>query len=266
MTSTKVFVETTVLVSASVYATSKDLNVGLEHDFYKISVPLFRFFRENIGERIGITTLTVEDEARTALTKAVMGALTEKVGKEPSKRVELFQASAPFLNISFDNMNKNLAILLREPVLDEERDKILPEVSRMYHELESRDLIGDVKERAKWMSKYVPEWFRKTAEKIYRDQLFVESRKQIPLKRLQKKPVSETDKKILSEAVCIFKRYKKHGTVMFLASTDHHFSPVRGIRTLTDEIEKRFGIICDWPDKVLEKITAMAKKAKKKKK
>jgi hypothetical protein len=99
------------------------------------------------------------------------------------------------------------------------------------------------------------------AEGIYR-----ESRRQIPLKRPRRKPVGERDKKILAEAVYILERYRKREAVMFLASTDCHFSPVRGVRTITtvtDEIEKRFGIVCDWPDKVLEKITATAKKAKK---
>lgn len=167
-------------------------------------------------------------------------------------------------------MGKNLAVLLREPVLGEERDKTFPEVSKMYYDLESKEVIGDVKEVAKAMAQYAPPRFRKTAEGIYRDQLFEESQRQIPLKRLRRKPVGERDKKILAEAVYILERYKKREAItMFFASTDCHFSPVRGVRTMTtvtDEIEKRFGIICDWPDRVLQKIAAMTKKAKKRRK
>jgi hypothetical protein len=270
MSSTKVFVETSVLISASVYATSKDLNVELVHHFYNISIPLFGFFREHIDERIGITTATVEDEARTSLTKAIIETLKERAEAEPSKRDELFKACAAFLDASFDNLGKNLAVLLREPVLGEERDKTFPEVSKMYYDLESKEVIGDVKEVAKAMAQYAPPRFRKTAEGIYRDQLFEESQRQIPLKRLRRKPVGERDKKILAEAVYILERYKKREAItMFFASTDCHFSPVRGVRTMTtvtDEIEKRFGIICDWPDRVLQKIAAMTKKAKKRRK
>lgn len=73
----KVLVETSVLVACSVHAVIDQLGI-VEDQFYKISSPLFKIFQEHLKKRIGITTSTVEEEARSVLNSVVLRRLNEK--------------------------------------------------------------------------------------------------------------------------------------------------------------------------------------------
>ena len=243
----KVFIETSTLVSASVYAVSKELDVPLKHHFYDLSFPLFDYLKKHIKQRIGVTTITVEEEARSVIAEAVLEEIEQEVLKKPERRELLFKLYSAFCNISNDNLSKNISTLLREPIPEDEKELIYLEVEELYSEMSGYD----IRERAKEMAKFVPKRFKKLAEEIYREQF----RPHQPLHR----PPSTADKKILSEAIYLFRRYRKENPkfILYLASTDHHFSPSRDhkVKTAHEKIYQRFGIICDWPDIIMQKIS-----------
>lgn len=242
----KVFIETSVLVSASVFAISRELNVPLKHHFYDISFPLFDFLKDHVKQRLGVTTITVEEEARSVLMDAVLDEIEQEVSKNPERRELLFKLYSAFCDISFDNLSKNSSILLREPIPESEREIISFEVEELYSELSG----FDIRKVAKELARFVPKRFKKMAENIYKEQL----KHCLPLRR----PPSSADKKILAEAVYLLRRYRKENPdfILYLASTDHHFSPSRDhkVKTASEKIFNKFGIVCDWPDYILEKV------------
>lgn len=77
-TTSKVLLDTCVLVSASVYGSYKDLGIELEHQFYVKTVPLFEIIRKYVDKRIGIITSTIETQAIAVIAKAVASELEEK--------------------------------------------------------------------------------------------------------------------------------------------------------------------------------------------
>ena len=76
--------------------------------------------------------------------------------------------------------------------------------------------------------------------------------------KLKEQPVEDSDKKILAETIYLRNRQIEADSKakMYLASTDYHFSPLDSEGHTTDEIRRRFGIICDWPDKIAHSLKA----------
>jgi hypothetical protein len=235
-----------------VYAVYKEFKIELIHPFYDKSKRLFDVLKKKIKKRVGVTTLTVEREATSVLAKAVRDQLTEKAKKDPSKKALLFEYFAIFCDRAFDNIDKNISVLLREPVPVGEKNRKLEQVTEMYEELMERGKVASPETYARQMIRsYAPKKLKKTAYKIYLNEA-KKTLKQII--RLRKKPVEPSDMEILAEAAYLKEYYEKRQEVstFFLASTDYHFSPCkfngRESRIISDEIKNRFGIICDWPD------------------
>lgn len=256
MMNAKVFVETTILVSCSVHAVSRELGVELVHRFHDISSALFDVLRGRVEERLGITTSTVEEEARSVLAKAVMNEISVKTRSEPLKRSTYFQLYGAILDICSDNLTRSIAFLLREPVPEHERNRLFQRVSDFYRRMQALGRRIDTDTMVRQLTYLAPKRLRRQAEQIYRAQ-FEKGEKSIL--RLVRKPVDETDRLILAEAIYLLCRYRadQKDFALYLASTDQHFSPAitnGEDRTLTEEIEKTFGIVCDWPNKILERL------------
>lgn len=248
----KVFVETTVLVSASVYAVSKDLEVNLIHSFYDISKKLMDTLKSRIREKVGVTTITVEHEAYAVIAKAVSDELEKDVKENPEKRDSLFRIHGLLCDICSDNLDKNIAILSREPIPEEEKERNFEMVEQMYDELKDSIKMSPEEYAKQLVRMYGPRKLKGTAYKIYYEQYEKATRQ---VRRLKDKPVSRTDKEILAEAIYVRSLYENEK--FFFASTDYHFSPCKlpngsESRAITDEIERRFNITCDLPD-VIEK-------------
>lgn len=251
----RVLVDTCVLVAASTYSVSEEIGVPIKHQFYDECAGLMAIFERELSKRIGVITVTVENEAFSVLGQVVRGELEKKV----ADRRRLFEALSFCLNACEDRMARLSAMLLREPVLETECQKHFVTVSRMYADME--DLARETlppEQVAEALTMAAPRKFRRVVSQIYRDQEWA-AREQ--LARLITKPVEESDKKILAEAMylqSVYRETERGGMELLLASTDHHFSPVRWLglesRPVTDEIKARCGITCDWPGRIAEYI------------
>jgi hypothetical protein len=147
--------------------------------------------------------------------------------------------------------------LVREPMNEDEVRTLTDQARMMYNELEERRKAdGDL------MRKAYSKGGAAVGKKSFAFQTHYEElrRKNDQLVHMWRQGVSPTDKRILAEAAHVLIGYRKrHGkrSRMFLASTDAStFVPYAGecgtSRPITDEIEKRFGVECEWPKEVLQ--------------
>ena len=92
----KVFLDTCVLVSASVYGSYSDLGIKIHHQFYEKTIPLFDIIKNHVNKRVGIITLTVENQAIGVIASAVASELEQKADKltDMKLRAELFESHA----------------------------------------------------------------------------------------------------------------------------------------------------------------------------
>lgn len=247
-TTSKVYLDTCVLVSASVHGSYKDLGIELEHQFYAKTVPLFEIIKKNIDKRVGIITFTIETQAIAVIANAVASELEEKAENitDPELRAKLFESHTVFFDQCLAHLQENLSILQREPVSQTEKDRWYPEVSIMYNSLqniaERLDIDQLINANVAWRYR-----------KIIRHEISAQYKKRYKqLLKLRSEPVEESDKIILCEAISLLHIYRKTSPDirMYLASTDYHFSPNNSEGEITEQIKKKFQIICDWPDQI----------------
>lgn len=251
-TASKVFLDACVLVSASVFGSYKDLDIELEHQFYSKTVLLFDIIRKHTDKRIGIITFTIETQAIGVIASAVAGALEERAENivDPELRTKLFESHTVFFDQCLAHLQENLSILQREPVSQAERDRCYPDVSIMYNELQK---IANKLDINQLINANVTQRYRGTI----RHEVFEQYKKRYKqLLKLKSEPVEESDKEILCEAMSLLHIYQRSNpsTRMYLASTDYHFSPCDSEGEITELIERRFQIICDWPDQIAERL------------
>ena len=240
-------------------SSSEDLGIELKHHFYEQAMQLFSLIRKNLAKRIGVVTSTIEKEALRVLNEVVRGEIRTKYGKLDTET--LFRYSSIALNACDMRMRSLLAFLQREPV---ESDKVaiwFTQVVNMYTEL--LELAKSHEKTASLKAQLVPKKIRRMADwfEIYRTD---DQRRHAQLFNLLTKKVETDDQIILAEACYLLNLYRQiegKNVFLFIASTDHHFSPVRRkdwafeSRQVTDEIEKRFGITCDWPDHIFGRVS-----------
>lgn len=250
-TPSKVFLDSCILVSASVYGSYKDLSIELEHQFYEKTVPLFKIIKKHVDKRVGIITFTIETQAIAVIANAVASELEEKAEKiiDPGIREKMFESHAIFFDQCLAHLQENLSILQREPVSQVEKDRYYPDVSLMYNNLQS---IAEELDINQLINANVTRRYREIIRHEYFEQY---KKKYKQLLKLKSEPVEESDKMILCEAISLLNNYKR--TVnpeikMYLASTDYHFSPCNSEGEITTQIERKFQIICNWPDEVAE--------------
>lgn len=244
-------VDSNVLISASTYSVSEELGVPLKHPFFDQCTNLIFLFKKHLTKRIGVITTVIEEEAFSALEKAVK----QEIKKEGIDRKITFQTLSIINNSCEDRMRRITSYLLREPIDDHEAAHCYMKVCRMYEKLKQMALESNVQVKAYTKAGHVPPGYQKLAYDIYIEQ---ESVKFHQVMRLIYKTPSDIDNTILAQAIYLLKLYKKteSGKVkLCLASTDTHFSPKRlkgGVesRIITDEIFDQFGIICDWPAQI----------------
>jgi len=251
----KVHVETSVLISASLFAFLRDLNQEIKHEFFDRSMKLMGYFAANVSKRIGVATTTVEREA--------FGVLERVVREEIEKRSIDYRASSFILNACNDRLRRNFDSLVREPVQRKRVDELFVKVSAMYVLLHQRAELLDkgtlkavAREKAELASS---KRYRGIATKIYAKQEY-DSFAQ--LRRLNIRRASTADMMTLAEAAYLKEIYAAEGEVtMHVASTDKLMSPIIAndgsviSENITQEIEANFGILCDWPERVLQKLT-----------
>lgn len=254
----RIFIDSSVLVSASVLVSRTDINPDLKimHQFYEECKELFTFIQKNLVKRIGIVTSTVENESLGVLDKVIEGELRRK----GYSRTEDFTVSSAVFNICESNMRNLINVLQREPInpVDVARKFIL--ITVMYEEFTAmaRNLpkVAAAKTQAVTnIAKGAVKWFNlfKTQDHLEHAQLY----------KLLTKDVEPSDIQILAEASHLYNNYiesEGKGGALFVASKDGHFAPIRKEhwtiegREITDEIQKRFGIICEHPRKIKDQL------------
>jgi len=246
----KIFVDTNVLVSASVRAVLSEQSVDVKHLFFDVSTPLFVLVRGHIDKRIGVVTERIETEAHNVIESAVM--------KELQRSASDFNSLSAVLDICSDNLRRFLQCTIREPVEQESVDKWFVKVCGFFAlqkervELVDRGTLKSLgKERARFS---VSKRFRAIGEQIRTGEVIDEF---YQLTRLKSRPVKRNDMWILAEAAYLKEHFEKEAQVRFyIASCDQHLSPVLDddgypISTkITDEIRNEFAIQCDWPDRI----------------
>lgn len=213
----------------------------------------------------------VDAESFSVLLKAVVKTIKQEVGDTVQRR-GLFDALTSVVNLCHNQMRKLKAFLLKEKVEETKVQEKLREVEDMclhFKRLKERYDIPEYLEseyKRRWTRVPVPKFW--TAEqkeaglRVYEDQVRSEK------KHLDRFSTGDKDKRILAEAAYLADTYHAgygRDVSIFLASSDtRFFSPFResgGVthRFISDEIQTRFGIVCDWPSLVAKDVAPLLK-------
>lgn len=246
----KVLLDTSVLVSASVYYVSRDWNITIKHPFYQQSIELIGFLKRHVAKRIGIITKTIEDQALLVIEDAVK----KELKKKDIDRVRDFRIYSAILNSCEMRLNGILSYMLREPIDPDKFRECYARVDDMYEKLVEEAVRMRTKRSVDSWRDRVAKRFQPLAREIFR---LSERRQNQQLWNLLFNPIKKSDKIILAEAVYLSDLYRRtEGDIQFyLSSTDAHFSPIRfrgGMesKNVTDKIMELFGIICEWPQQI----------------
>ena len=252
----KVLVETTVLISSSVYSFLEDMKEPLKHEYFERSVKLLSYLAANVGKRIGIVTARIERESYSVIEKAVRMRL-----EDTDLRVD-YPTLSFILDACTDRLRRNIEGLVREPIIQKRVDEFFAKVAAMYSTLNQRADLLD-KETLQSVARDKAEVasskrYRGIATEIYTKQ---EYDTYSQLRKLVNNKASTNDMMFLAEAMYLREVFSQEGDLtMHIASTDTHLSPftVEGkvvSSIVTDQIAKDFNVYCDWPERVLGKIT-----------
>lgn len=256
----KILFDSSVIVAASVLmSATEDAGIELKHIFYEDAIQLFSLIKKNLSKRIGVVTATIESEALGVLSEVIRGEIRKKY--EDADRETLFKYNSIALNACDTRMRNQLASLQREPVDPYVVTIWFTQVIKMYEDLE--EAANKLEKVAYMKYQAVPTRIKRMADwfEIYRTD---DKRANAQLYNLLMKKAEPEDQKILAEACYLLNLYKAtegKEVSLYVASTDHHFSPARmqgwavESRQVTDEIAKRFGVICDWPKNVYEAVS-----------
>jgi hypothetical protein len=257
----KILVESSVLVAASMLAEQSDIGVRIKDTFYDASQRLFSAIRRNIMDRLGITTQTVEVEAFRALQKRIE-EYVQRRSRDFEDKSKLFEFGSMASNICGTRMKKLRDHLMREAIVEEEVKDNERIIKEMYQGLERSAKTGEqIEEEVFRMYPTTSAADQHERTKTQREgyKAFLE-RDNIQYWRLRNKHASPTDIRILAEAMHILSQYRRQhgeGFRLYMASTDsNNFVPVKDpegeSKPVTEMIRTKTGVICKWPDDILK--------------
>lgn len=250
----RILLDTCVLVAASTFYASDDLEIRLEHPFYQQSISLISLIRKNLSSRMGITTKTIEQQSIPTFQRVI----DEELAKAGINRKKDFPTYSFIKNYCSEKLKNIISCLVREPIEEEAIRSNYGYVDRLYAEKAEEGVkLTFVEPRFEKWTDAAARKFKGLARGIYKQQ---QKKEDYQLTNLIKNPVEPHDKRILSEAIylsMLYNRLESEEVIFFIASTDNHFSPKRwggGVtsRQITDAILKKFNIICDWSQQVEE--------------
>lgn len=255
----RVLLDSCVLVAASVHMASDEIGLELKHPFFDESMNLIGLLKKHLAKRVGIVTSTVENEARLVIEKAVRD---EIASKQPDQLKARVLSLSVVVNSCEERLDGILSYLLREPIDADERDKCYAKVCELYDRWTDYGRELNIAQSASARTEAVSKGYKREAYRIYKRQDYQRNRQAM---RLCTYPPDHVDKLVLSEAIYLYNLYKQtegRDVRMLVASTDTHFSPIRGdlpSRVVTDDIAGSFGITCDWPNEVAKTIRESTK-------
>lgn len=259
----KIVIETSTLVSISVFWEDPARSILLKHAFFDKCEKLFNFLRNNSKLEMGIITKTVENEAQGVLNKAVDKTIHHSYFPDLKKKIRIMILQDVITNDCLDRLEKIVEeCSIRLPINTKERDRI------------------NVEEIEPFVKKIVTTTVRYIQPRIPRFIKGVDLRSELTDKMVQSLPdkgiiykgmPSPRDLRIMAEATMIYRRYEGKEKV-YLASMDNHFKPNRvqvgsflsGYKkflneldsTVRDKLAEKFGFIGDEPDKIMDIVNA----------
>lgn len=265
MTKTKILLDSSVIISASIQANVASIGVTVKHRLYEDSIHLFNIFRKRANEGIGITTKTVRDESFHALSKAVTNSIQENLPAQKDKRKKLFDETTSIINLCENQMRDLFSTLLLETPSNEIVQSCVTDVADMSEYIktcyESSSYIHPRNRNIEAKRRTPIEnsnWSGALKAEAYRAQRLQVEREAVQVEKFMSKYPNSGDSKILAEALAIKRQIEADGQDVnfYIASSDTgFFSPHRvrgGAKSdfVTNQIKTRFGITCDFPEEI----------------
>lgn len=248
----KVLLDTNVLISASIHMTIGGTQppIVFKHPFFDNCMQLLGLLIKHSRKSIGLLTSTVEDEALATIERAV----ETEVNKSKLPQDVLFKTLSLVLTRCQDRMQELIRSLQRDATVPKDVDPFYQKVLAMYDGFIEKAKEIDVKWDAATKSAAASRNLRSMARGIYQTQAKALNRQVMQLR--YDRP-NDADKRILAEAAYLSSLYRErdHDVEFYLASSDTHFSPMKGSggtggldsRDITDRISEEFKVICEWP-------------------
>lgn len=266
----KIMVETSALVSISVYWKNPTGEIELKHKFFDKCQPLFDFLKQTSKLEIGIITKTVEIEAHGVLNKAVDKAISESYFPDIKKKIKIMilqNMITTHCGIRFGKIVEECSSRL--PIDINEREQILKkEIEPALKEIERNTV--------RFIQPPIPRFIKGTD---FRNELTKIMLPYHPMRGVYKGMPSPRDMRIMTEATMIARKYG--GTEkIYVASCDYHFIPnriqigsyrsgymtyldkltpeVRDVRddTARNTLSEKFGFFGEEPHKLMETLKA----------
>lgn len=270
MTRNKVFIDSNVVVAASIRANVKSIGITVQHQFYDQSIHLFGVFRKNASKQIGITTKTVRGESFNILSKAVNGIIFDNHPDSFSKRRQLLNSATAIVNLCYSKMQGLFSTVIMESPDDHEVQTCMQDVNNMsdhvklrYNTRYSTSVQKTIEAKRRTEKIMGSAWKFGLKKEVYRAHRLQVERESVQPERFMRKYPNRGDSRILAEAIVIKRGYESDGDMVnfYIASCDvGFFSPLRlkgnAVSDLvTAEIHNRFGIICDFPKEIIKKLS-----------
>lgn len=266
----KILIETSALVSISVYWKSPTGNTELKHKFFDKCQSLFDFLKQNSKLEIGIITKTVEIEAHGVLNTAVDDAIRESYFPDIKKKIKIMILQNLITNhcgVRFGKIVEECSSRL--PIDINEREQIFKK--------EIEPALKEIKRNTvRFIQPPIPGFIQGTD---FRSELTKIMLPYHPMRGVYKGIPSPRDMLIMTEATMIARKYG--GTEkIYVASCDYHFIPNRiqigsyrsGYMTYLDELapevrdvrdgtarnilSEKFGFFGEEPPKLMEILKA----------
>ena len=254
----KIVIETSTLISISVYWEEVDRGLLLKHVFFDKCEELFNFLRDNSKLEMGIITKTVENEAQGVLNKAVGTTIRQSHFPDLVKKIRIMILQDVITNDCLDRLEKIVVeCSIRLPIDTKERDRVnVEEIEPFMKEI--------VKTTVRYIQPRIPSFIKGADLRGELTSIMLES---LPGKAHIYKGMPEPrDLMIMAEATLIYRRYEGKEKV-YVASMDKNFIPNRiqvgsylsGYKKLLeerdsfvrDEVAKKFGFIGETPCEIM---------------
>lgn len=252
----KVLIDTCVLIAASVNHSCVNMKGVITEKFYAISKPLFEHFQKNPEKRQGVVIQDTLDKARFKISDIVYRHIT-KIERDGNLKIRMDEHSLALSKIQ-DSLNAHIGFLGIIRYNDEKFLIIRNRVKKFYDSvikiIDRNDPRDRIRQRISGCHGIFRHYERQWAREDESPNFAIKNK--LKRKFIEERPDQE-DINILSHAAYL-KAELPEGNIVYIASTDHHFCSINidgSLSTLIpDEIEKRFHIKCEWPNRVLPEL------------
>ena len=258
MSDVKIIPDTNIIVAASIMENIHELDIVVKHPFYDQSIQLFSlFYPPKLID--GYALPQVKAECYGVLSRAVKGVYVPKKFTNSVVKERFYNDAVGIISSSEHKMRRLLSKLKRVRLDNSQVQKNLRDVEDMSHGL--RQLYNqkykkkyERKKESKIRAKPIlnePKWNKEQKDEVVQTHGGQIVREAKQLERFMRK-TNEPDERVLAQAITFKNSLGESDSPILLASSDtSFFSPYHYYGgksdTVTEEIYKRFGIICDHP-------------------